>query len=133
MQEFGRLLIKAHKLCEEADIRYEDYIDRILCLPRSSAKDIQRVGAVAVNPAIGFDNMKVVASVRKNDDRAEAEQEFIKGNSPAGVREMMRQKAGTAHQTNPKERLEREKNRLERTIKQLSERLEFVEESLANL
>ena len=133
MQEFGRLLIRAHKLCEESDIRYEDYLDRILCLPRNSAKDIQRVGAVEMNPAIGFDNMKVVASVRKNDDRAEVEKEFMSGNSPAGVREMMRQKAASSRQTDPKERLEREKSRLERTIKQLSERLEFVEESLANL
>ena len=96
MQEFGKLLMKAHELCEAANIRYEDYIDRVLCLPRNSAKEIQKVAAVPVNPAIGFDNMKVVASVHKKDERAEVEKEFLDGKSPVGVREMMRQKAMSA-------------------------------------
>lgn len=133
MQEFGKLLIKAHELCEEANIRYEDYIDRVLCLPRNSAKEIRKVASVPVNPAIGFDNMKVVASVHKKDDRVEVEKEFLEGKSPVGVREMMRQKAQSTKQSDPKEKLEKEKNRLERTIDQLSKRLEFVEESLASL
>ncbi len=133
MQEFGKLLIKAHELCEEADIRYEDYIDRVLCLPRNSVKDIQKVAKVEVNPAIGFDNMKVVASVRKKDDRAEVEKEFLEGKSPMSVREMMKQKAGCAKDTDPRDRLEKEKNRLEKTIAQLTQRLEYVEESLANM
>ena len=45
MSEFGRLLIRAHALCEQANIRYEDYIDRILCLPRNTARDLKRVGS----------------------------------------------------------------------------------------
>lgn len=133
MQEFGKLLMKAHELCEAANIRYEDYIDRVLCLPRNSAKEIQKVAAVPVNPAIGFDNMKVVASVHKKDERAEVEKEFLDGKSPVGVREMMRQKAMAAKSIDPKQKLEREKSRLEKTIQQLSKRLELVEESLANL
>ena len=51
------------------------------------------VAAVPVNPAIGYENMKIVASVRKKDDRAEVEQEFLEGKGPVSVREMMRQKA----------------------------------------
>lgn len=136
MQEFGKLLIRAHELCNEADIRYEDYIDRVLCLPRNTAKDIQKVGAVQVNPAIGFENMKIVASVRKKDDRAEVEQEFLDGKGPVTVRELMRQKSMGCKKTegdDQKAKLEKEKNRLEKTIDQLSKRLEFVEESLANL
>lgn len=133
MQEFGKLLIKAHMLCEEANIRYEDYIDRVLCLPRNTAKDITKVGKVEVNPAIGFDNMKVVASVHKKDDRAEVEKEFLEGKSPVSVREMMKQKACAAQKMDPKDKLEKEKNRLEKTIAQLTQRLEYVEESLANM
>lgn len=133
MQEFGKLLIKAHTLCEEANIRYEDYIDRVLCLPRNSAKEIKRVGTVEVNPAIGFDNMKIVACAKKKDDRAEMENEFMSGKSPAGVREMMKQKAASSKQVDNRTKLEREKNRLEKTIAQLSQRLEFVEEALESL
>ena len=52
MQEFGRLLSKAHALCEKANIRYEDYLDRVLCLPRNSARDIKRVGQISdIDPA----------------------------------------------------------------------------------
>ena len=46
---------------------------------------------------------------------------------------MMRQKAMAAKSIDPKQKLEREKSRLEKTIQQLSKRLELVEESLANL
>ena len=42
MLEFGQKLAEAHKLCQEANIRYEDYIDRILRLPRAAAKPLQR-------------------------------------------------------------------------------------------
>jgi hypothetical protein len=134
MQEFGKKLAKAYELCKEADVRYEDYIDRVLCLPRNSAKDIRKVGAVEVNPAIGFDNMKVVASIKKKDDRANAEQEFLNGGkSPSTVRELMKQKSAQASGTDPKTKLEKEKSRLEKTIAQLTQRLEYVEESLANL
>ena len=134
MQEFGKKLARAFDLCKEADIRYEDYIDRVLCLPRNAAKDIRKVGAVEVNPAIGFENMKVVASVKKKDDRAQVEQEFLSGGkSPSSVREMMKQKSAQAAGTDPKTKLEREKSRLEKTIAQLTQRLEYVEESLASL
>ena len=134
MQEFGKKLAKAMELCKAANIRYEDYIDRVLCLPRNTAKDIRKVSAADVNPAIGFDNMKVVASVKKKDDRAAVEQEFMNGGkSPASVREMMKQQAAKQRGEDPKTRLEREKNRLEKTIAQLTQRLEYVEESLANM
>lgn len=134
MQEFGKKLARAMELCKEADIRYEDYIDRVLCLPRNSEKDIRKVGSVEVNPAIGFDNMKVVASVKKKDDRAEVEQQFVDGGkSPASVREMMKQKAAETRGSDPKTKLEKEKSRLEKTIAQLTQRLEYVEESLASL
>lgn len=134
MKEFGKKLARAMELCSEADIRYEDYIDRVLCLPRGSEKDIRKVGAVEVNPSIGFDNMKVVASVKKKDARAEVEQQFVEGGkSPASVREMMKQKSAEARSADPKSKLEKEKSRLEKTIAQLTQRLELVEESLANL
>lgn len=134
MKEFGKKLARAMELCAQADIRYEDYIDRVLCLPRGSEKDIRKVGAVDINPAIGFDNMKVVASVKKRDERAEVEQQFVEGGkSPASVREMMKLKSAQARNADPKSKLEKEKSRLEKTIAQLTQRLEYVEESLASL
>lgn len=133
MKEFGRLLVDAHILCEKNNIRYEDYIDRILCLPRVSADSIRKVAVSNANPALGFDNMKFVASISNADDRKEAETELLQGKSPAGVREMMRRKKHGEDDEDKAEKLEREKNRLERTIASLSKRLELVEEAIANL
>lgn len=133
MTEFGKLLIQAYDLCKKANVRYEDYIDRVLCLPRNSAKDIRKLGTVEVNPALGFDNMKIVASVKKKDERSEIEKQFLDGKSPAGVREMMKQKACACKNDDQKTKLEKEKSRLKKTIAQLSQRLEYVEEALEAL
>ena len=83
MQEFGRLLAKA----------YEDYIDRVLCLPRNSARDIRKLGMENVNPALGYDNMKFVASLKNPDDRSAAEKQLLHGGSPDSVRALMRRKS----------------------------------------
>ena len=134
MQEFGKKLARAWELCKEANIRYEDYIDRVLCLPRNTEKDIRKVSAADVNPVIGFDNMKVVASVKRKDDRQQVEQEFLQGGkSVSTVREIMKQKSAQKSDYDPKIKLEKEKSRLEKTIAQLTQRLEYVEESLAAL
>ncbi len=134
MQEFGKKLARAMELCKEANIRYEDYIDRVLCIPRKSELEIRKVGAVEVNPSIGFENMKVVASVKKKDERQNIEQQFEDGGkSPATIREMMKQESAKARGEDPKSKLEKEKNRLEKTIAQLTQRLEYVEESLASM
>ncbi|AEE17785.1 hypothetical protein [Treponema brennaborense] len=130
MQEFGRLLAKAHRLCQEANIRYEDYIDRVLKLPRTAAKTIAKVAAVEVNPAIGFENMKLVASLPTPEKRSAAEQQILEGHSPDSVRSLMKKKS---EETDARTRLEKEKQRLEKTITQLTSRLELVEESLAQL
>lgn len=130
MQEFGKLLVKAHALCDEAHIRYEDYLDRILCLPRTTARDITKVGVVPVNPALGFDTMKKVAALKKTDERTSAEQQILAGKTPDTVRELMKRKAT---QEDPRERLEKERTRLTKTIEALQQRLHFVEESLEHL
>lgn len=129
MIEFGKLLMKAHELCQQANIRYEDYIDRVLQLPRSAAKSITRISSSNINPSIGFENMKIVASAAPAK-RAEVENQIISGKSPDTVRSMMKKKADDIDE---KVKLEKEKNRLEKTINQLTTRLELIEESLASL
>lgn len=129
MQEFGKLLSKAHALCEKANIRYEDYLDRILCLPRNTAKEITKVGHVEVNPALGFDNMKKVASIKNSGDRAAAEEQLLAGKPADTVSQLMKQKKAES----PRIKLEKEKNRLEKTIAALQQRLTYIEESLESL
>ncbi|OJF77286.1 MAG: hypothetical protein BKP49_02115 [Treponema sp. CETP13] len=130
MLEFGKLLAKAHNLCETANVRYEDYIDRVLKLPRSAAKSISKVSAVQPDPAIGFENMKMIAGIADEKKRNEAQDKLLSGSSPDTIRSMMKRKA---QETDEKTKLEKEKTRLEKTINQLSSRLELINESLASL
>ncbi len=131
MQEFGRKLIEAHTLCEAENVRYEDYLDRILQLPRATAASATKVGMLPEeDTTFGFDNMKVLASIKKDDERQKAQDAMKAGKSPDSVIAMMKKKSETA---DPKKKLEKEKLRLEKTINELTQRLEYVEESLANM
>jgi len=129
MIEFGKKLSKAYELCENAGIRYEDYLDRVLKLPRATAQSISKVSKVEPAAALGFDNMKLVASLPASKQK-EAESELLSGKSPDTVRFMMKKKS---EETDKKQLLEREKKRIEKTIAQLSQRLELIEENLASL
>ncbi len=131
MIEFGKALVKAQELCNEANIRYEDYVDRVLQLPRNTAKSVQKVSILKDEDAdMGFDNMKIVASTKKPDVRAKVADAIKSGKSPDSVIAMMKKKA---EGTDPKAKLEKERERLTKTISDLTRRLEFVEESLASL
>jgi len=130
MNDLGKLLMKAQSLCKEAGIRYEDYIDRILCLPRTSAKTAIRVSAVGVNTSLGYDTMKIVASQPTPEKRAAAEKQFSAHRSPDSVKVNL---ASSAEDEAPKDRLEKEKRRLEKTIAMLKSRLDQVEQSLSNM
>ncbi|ULQ58838.1 hypothetical protein K7I13_09865 [Brucepastera parasyntrophica] len=130
MNELGKLLTRAHVLCREAGIRYEDYIDRILCLPRSAAKTMVRVSSLDVNPSLGYEAMKIVASQKTPEKRAAAEQQFLSQRSPDTIKTNLSRKE---ENDDPKTKLEKEKKRLEKTIAQLTARLEHVEQSLASI
>lgn len=129
MKELGRLLGKARPLCKKAGVRYEDYVDRVLCLPRASATAIEKISAYDVNPAIGYEAMKFVANIGNAEKRAEAEEMFLNKTSPATVRGTISKKK----EEDPRRTLEKEKRRLEKTILSLQARLETVESRLANM
>ncbi len=130
MQEFGKLLSQAHKLCLDANIRYEDYIDRCLKIPRQAAKSITKVGVVPVDATLGYENMKMIANMASETKRNEAQSQLLAGKSPDAVKYSMKKAPA---ELDPKDSLEKEKKRLEKTIQQLSSKLEMVEEKLANM
>ena len=74
--------------------------------------------------------MKIVAGCKKPGEKAKAVEAIKSGKSPDSVIAMMKKKA---KEIDPKEKLEKERDRLTKTINELTHRLEFVEESLANL
>ncbi len=130
MKELGRLLGKARSLCKQAGVRYEDYIDRVLCLPRTSAATMEKMHAFDVKPELGYEAMKVVANISNPDKRTAAEELFLHQSSPAFVRDSLKTKP---KEEDPRRKLEHEKRRIERTIASLQSRLSELEDTLAHL
>ena len=128
VKELGELLLKAHDLCSAIGGRYEDYVDRVLCIPRQAAHLAVKMHQYNLNPETGADNMRFLAGISNEEKREAAEKSLLSGKSPDTVKTALRQKP---REEDPKESLEKEKKRLERTIVSLTKRLEEVERELA--
>jgi len=128
VKEMGKHLLKAHELCGALGARFEDYVDRILRIPRSAANVAIKMFTYDLNPETGADNMRFIAGIRAPDDRKAAEAALIKGKSPDTVKTALAKKP---KDEDPARSLEKEKARLERTIETLSKRLDEVNAELA--
>jgi hypothetical protein len=128
VKEMGKYLLQAHDLCTGIGVRFEDYVDRMLRIPRSAASMSIKMFEYDINPEVGADNMRFLAGIRNDDDRKAAETALIKGKSPDTVKMAVKAKGG---EEDPALRLEKEKIRLERTIETLKKRLDEVKKALA--
>ncbi|MDR3357111.1 MAG: hypothetical protein LBO04_08025 [Spirochaetaceae bacterium] len=131
LKELGRRLVEAQELCSGIGLRFEDYVDRILCMPRASAKLAVKMFQYDIKPEIGPDNMRFVAGIRNEEARFEAERAFLAGKSPDTVK--INHKTANFPAEDGKLRLVKEKQRIERTIDALTKRLDEVERELENL
>jgi len=127
VKEMGKHLLKAHDLCTGIGVRFEDYVDRMLRIPRAAANTAIKMFEYDITPEVGADNMRFLAGIRNDDERKAAETALIKGKSPDTVKVQVRNKD---KKEDPIEQLEKEKIRLERTIATLSKRLEEVKKEL---
>ncbi len=128
MKDFGKTLKTVMELCLKYNVRFEDYIDRGLLLSRTTAKSILDIYELDVDPKLGFDNMKIIASIRDEDRRNESEKAMLNGHTPSMIKTQTRESIDTKE--NLKEFLEKEKNRIERTIKNLKTKLDEIETKL---
>jgi hypothetical protein len=130
MKELGALLIRAHELCEKHGTSFTDYMDRALGLPRTSVQAIMKARTYDLDPRIGFENMRSLASIGDETRRNAAQTALMEGKSPDMVKALYgsRNKPGGT-----REILMAEKGRIERTIERLTERLGQIEERLEAL
>jgi len=128
VKEMGKHLLKAHDLCTGIGVRFEDYVDRMLRIPRTAANMAIKMFQYDIAPEVGADNMRFLAGIRNSEERKAAEAALVKGKSPDTVKIQVR---GKSEPENPTARLEKEKTRLERTITSLTKRLEEVKKELA--
>jgi hypothetical protein len=129
VKELGELLLRAHELCAAAGGRWEDYIDRVLCIPRQAANLAVKMYQYNLNPETGPDNMRFLAGIKNEESRMAAETALLRGRSPDMVKTSIRQKP----EEDSRERLSKEKIRLEHTIASLTKRLEEVEHELETM
>lgn len=132
MKEFGSLLLEARKLCKKHNTSFEDYLDRVLNLPRSSAKAIIKTHVLNINPAIGFENMKTVSSIRSEETRQKAEEAFVNGMSPDMVKMEFMSK-DDPEEKDPAELLQKEKNQIEKRIQALQNKLIEIDKRLESV
>jgi hypothetical protein len=138
VKDLGMHLLRAHELCTGIGARFEDYVDRVLCIPRLAATMAIKMHQYNLNPQVGPDNMRFLAGIKNNDERQAAEQALLGGKSPDAVKIAVRGGSPGLPAVMPSEedqrtRLKKEKLRLERTIASLSKRLNEVEEELETL
>jgi hypothetical protein len=130
MLEFGRLMIEAQALCRKYKTDFEDYVDRALGVPRLTADRAVRAAAYSVDPSVGWDGMRMAAGIKDPETRAAALEALKAGSSPAAVKARF---ASSPPPEDAVERLVHEKERLERSIRSLGERLAEVERRLAEI
>jgi len=131
MKEFGKLLIEALDLCREKHAVFEDYAERILGMTRGTARSMMKVYALDVDESLGFENMKVVASIKDPSERKEAVESFKEGKTPPQVRQHIKESRPEPEPTPG--RLEAQKRRIEKNISNLKEKLENIDRQLARI
>ncbi|MCX7027759.1 MAG: hypothetical protein NT061_09815 [Spirochaetes bacterium] len=130
MLEFGRLLAKAAELCGKYKMRFEDYIERVLGLPKSTAATAATASRLGLDPRLGWDGFKYAVSIRDPEARDRAIEALQKGDSPAAAKGRLKM---VEAQVDPANRLLEEKSRIEKMIRNLSARLEKIEQKLSEL
>lgn len=124
IREFGALLMDAHELCTRMQASFEDYVDRELGLHRSAAKSMMKISAREVDPRIGYENMRTVASIRDEDTSRAAEKAFLEGDSPDMVKA---QYATRPKADSPLKQLYVERDRIEKSLDTLTKKLAEIE------
>lgn len=128
VKDLGKVLIEAEKLCRKFEVSFTDYLDRVLCIPRDSARAIIKTQVYDVPPEIGYDNMRTVVSFSDEAVRQKVQEAFLEGHSPDTVK--FTYKAPRKKDKDEIEILTEEKESIERRIARLHERLAVIEQRL---
>ncbi len=130
MKDFGQALMEAEKLCRRHGARFEDFVERVLRMPRQTASTIMKMKAMDLPPDLGYENMKTLAGVRNAQARLEAIEAFQQGASTDQVKQALKNRE-PAKTPDPVKKLEQEKKRIEKSLESLRQRLEELELQLA--
>jgi hypothetical protein len=132
MKDFGHALMEAEKLCRKYSARFEDFVERALCLPKQTASTLMKFKVMDLPPDIGYENMKTLAGIRNLAARTDATLAFMRGESPDMIKQTLRARAPSVA-GDPRKKLLSEKKRIEKTLENLSKRLNQIFQELETL
>lgn len=128
LKDLGALFLRAEDLCRKHGARFDDYIERVLGMEKTTATTLIRAHDLDIPAELGYDTMKMVANLRKPEERERALNALAEGNTPDMVKTMINPAA--RKEEDPVEKLTAERNRIRRTIETLQQKLETIEERI---
>lgn len=129
--ELGRLLVQAEELCRTHHARFEDYVERVLGLPKKTATTAIQAQNLGLNPSLGWDGLSLVASMRDPEARAKAAEALAGGATPLIAKRTAVPPENESD--DPIDTLIAEHKKLERGIASMTERLRRIEEKLHSM
>jgi hypothetical protein len=141
MKDFGATLLQAVQLCGKHHVRFEDYMDRVLCIPRTTAKTVMASFAQDLTPEYGFDHLKMMTSVKDPEVRRDMELKRKEGYSTEMLRQELKGEPLPEISPSPMpdpldakvELLERSKEQLQKKIEDWTRKLEDLEHKIEAL
>jgi len=131
-RQLGMALRRASDLCSRYELRFEDYLERVLQFDRSAARTVMTIPELEAPPTLGYENLKLAASQRNPEKREEVLSRLAAGESRDQARTAIREEPADGELT-PRDRLLKEKARLEKTIGTLELKLKALEERISTL
>ena len=128
-RKLGEAFMQAQALCEKKGYRFEDYIERVLQFDTSTARTLMKARDYDLPSGLGYENMKLVASVADGDNREALQSSLMDGNSRDTAKSTIRKPEAE----DPMTRLLKEKKRIEKTIDSLTKKLEQVNMNLEKI
>jgi hypothetical protein len=131
MKRFGEVLLEAQALCAKKGARFEDYLERALSLDKSTATTLMKFQTYDISPELGYDTMTTIAQMPTQQKRIEAQRRFEAGDTVDMIKNDF--SPSRPRDVDPTRQLEKERNRIQRTIHSLQEKLKEIDSRLSNL
>jgi len=126
--ELGKLLVRAEQLCRDHHARFEDYVERVLGLPKKTVSTTMHAQSLNLDPSFGWDGLSLLASLHDPEARTKAAEALSQGYSPL----IAKRAALPISEDNDDaiDTLIAEYKKISRSISSMTERLHAIESKL---